>query len=56
MLRKQIDYDIKRGVDNVQWYNYIFPIMLTYTNKNEHTATGLTPAEATKEVNKLDVK
>ena len=30
--------------------------MLTYNNKNEHTATGLKPVEATKEVNKLDVK
>ena len=28
-LRTQIDYDIKRGVGNVRWHTYIFPIMLT---------------------------
>ena len=56
MLRKQIDYDIKRGIDNVQWHNYICSIMLTHNNKHEHTSTGLTPAEAIKEDNQLDVK
>ena len=55
MLRKHIEYDIKRGIDT-QWHNYIFPIMLTYNSKHEHTATGLTPAEARKEDNALDVK
>ena len=29
MLRTHIDYDIKTGVDNVQWHKYIFPIRLT---------------------------
>ena len=56
MLRKQIDYDIQRGVESVQWHNYIFPILLTYNNKNEHTSTGLTPTESTKQDNQLDVK
>ena len=40
----------------VQWHNYIFPILLTYNNKNEHSATGITPNEATKEDKQLEVK
>ena len=30
--------------------------MLTYNNKHDHTATGLTPTEATQEDNRLEVK
>ena len=55
MLRKRIDYDMQQGKE-VQWHNYIFPILLTYNNKNEHNTTGLTPADATKHENALDVK
>ena len=56
MLRKRIDYDVKQGKGNIQWIDYIFQIMLTYNNKNEHSAIGITPNEATKEDNHLDVK
>jgi len=56
MLRKRINDDIKQGKDNIQWHNYIFPIMLTYNNKYEHSATGLTPTEATKEDNAIEAK
>ncbi len=56
MLRKRINEDIKQGKDNIQWHNYIFPIMLTYNNKNEHTTTNMTPVEATKQDNALDAK
>jgi len=42
MLREKINDDIKGGV-NAQWHNYIFPIMLTYNNKNEHAAAKMTP-------------
>ena len=48
MLRKRINDDIKQGKDNIQWHNYIFPIMFTYNNKYEHSTTRLTPSEATK--------
>ena len=51
MLRKRIDNDIKQGRDNIQWIDYIFQILLTYDNKNEHSAIGLTPAQATKNEN-----
>ena len=56
MLRKRIDYDIEQGKENIQWIDYIFPILLTYNNKNEHSMTGMTPNEATKEDKHLDVK
>ena len=56
MLRKRINDDIKQGKDNIQWHNYIFPIMLTYNNKYEHSAIGLTPSEATKEDNTMEAK
>ena len=44
------------GVDNVQWTDFIFEILLTYNNKNKHSATGHTPAEAKKPSNEIDVK
>ena len=47
MLRKRIDNDIKKG-DAIQWSDYIFQIMLTYNNKNEHNSINMTPNEATK--------
>jgi len=57
MLRKRIDNDIKQGKDaDIQWTDYIFQIMLTYNNKNEHNAINMTPNEATKEDKHLDVK
>ena len=56
MLRKRINYDVKQGKETIQWVDYIFPILLTYNNKNEHNTINMTPAEATKEDNHLDVK
>ena len=55
MLRKRLDNDIKQG-NNIEWADYIFQIMLTYNNKNEHSAIKMTPNEATKEDKHLDVK
>ena len=56
MLRKRIDNDIKQGKDNIQWVDYIFQIMLTYNNKNEHNSINMTPNEAIKPDKQLDVK
>ena len=68
MLRKRLDNDIKQGKDNIledirrgeapsrQWVDYIFQIMLTYNNKNEHNSINMTPNEATKEDKQIDVK
>jgi len=56
MLRKRMDYDLEQGKENIQWTDYVFPILLTYNNKNEHSAIDMTPAEATKEDKHIDVK
>ena len=41
---------------NIQWIDYISPILLTYNTKNEHSAINMTPDEATKEDKRLGVK
>ena len=58
MLYKRIDNDINNGKNNIQWhtYIYIYPILLTQNNKNEHRSTGMTPAEATKSENETSVR
>ena len=56
MLRKRIDNDIKQGKDNIQWADYIFQVMLTYNNKNEHNSINMTPNEAIKPDKQFDVK
>ena len=52
-LYKRID---QGSVQNPQWTDFIFEIMLTYNNKNKHSATGMTPAEAAKPKNEVAVK
>ena len=48
---------LKHNKDNQQqWHEYIFQIMLTYNNKNVHSATGKTPNDATKTSNQIIVK
>ena len=56
MIRTRLNNDLKKGVGNVQWHNYIFPVLLTYNSKNEHRTTGMTPIEAAKEDKQPDVK
>jgi hypothetical protein len=52
-LYKRID---QGSAQNPQWTDFIFEIMLTYNNKNKHSATGMTPAEAAKPKNEIAVK
>ena len=52
MLYKRIDYDIKQGKKNIQWHNYIYPVMLVYNNKNVHSSIGKTPDQARKDDDK----
>ena len=47
-LFKRIEADENRGKQNIQWIDYILEIMLTYNNKDVHSATGQTPNEARK--------
>ena len=55
-LFKRVENDEKKGKENIQWTDYIFEIMLTYNNKDVHSATGLTPNEARKEKNEFKAK
>ena len=41
---------------NVQWTDFIFPILLIYNNKIKHSTTNHTPTEAKQEKNELSVK
>jgi len=41
--------------DNVQWTDFIYPILLTYNHKSTHSATGHTPVQARDKKNELNV-
>lgn len=53
---KRVENDEKKGKNNIQWIDYITEILLTYNNKDVHSATGLTPNEARKERNEFRAK
>ena len=55
-LFKRVEADEKRGKENIQWTDYIFEIVLTYNNKDKHSATGMTPQQARMKKNELEVK
>jgi hypothetical protein len=55
MMYARIDQG-KVKIDNPQWQNYIFEVMLTYNNKQKHSSTNKTPNEARKETHQADVK
>ena len=42
--------------EDVQWTDFIYPILLTYNNKNKHSTTNHTPAAARNQKNELNVK
>ena len=56
MLFKRVDADEKKGKVNIQWVDYIPEIMLTYNSKMVHSAHGMTPHDAHKKGNHLEVK
>ena len=53
MLFKRVEADEKKGKNNIQWTDYILEIMLTYNNKNIHSAINMTPKEASKKENEF---
>ena len=53
MLYKRIE---NSKDDNIQWGNFIYEILLTYNNKLVNSAHGLTPSEARKPKNEIEVK
>ena len=50
---KRVEADEKKGKKNIQWTDYILEIMLTYNNKNIHSATGMTPKQASEKTNEF---
>jgi hypothetical protein len=38
------------------WYEYLFPVLLTYNNKMVHSSTKFTPVEARRPINSIAVK
>ena len=56
MLFKRIEADEKKGKENIQWVDYLPQVLLTYNNKNIHSATGLIPNEARKKDNEFKAK
>ena len=48
MLYKRIKEDQNKGKENIQWTDYIYPILLTYDNKMKHSAIFMTPNKARK--------
>ena len=50
-LFKRIEADEKKGKKDIDWRDYILEIMLTYNNKDVHSATGQIPNEARKNKN-----
>ena len=55
-LFKRVEADKKNGKQNIQWTDYIFEILLTYNNKNIHSATKFTPKDARMKKNEFEVK
>jgi hypothetical protein len=53
MLYTRID---QGKVENPQWVDFVYPIMLTYNNKMVHSSIKMTPSEATKPSNAIDAK
>ena len=51
-LYKRIDH---AKDDKTQWVDLVFEILLTYNNKLVHSTTGMTPDDARKKKNELDV-
>ena len=55
-LFKRVEADEKKGKNNIQWTDYILEILLIYSNKDIHSAHGMTPKEAKNGENELKVR
>ena len=55
-LFKRVEFDEKKEKPNIQWIDYIPEIMLTYNNKDVHSATQMTPKEAREPKNMIKAK
>jgi hypothetical protein len=56
MLYKRIDGSKETKVEDPQWTDYNYHVLLTYNNKLVHSSTKMTPLNAIKKTNEVDVK
>ena len=56
MIDKRIESAKKRENQNKRWIDVLNPVLITYNYKNKHSATKMTPKDATKPSNHLQVK
>ena len=55
-LFKRIENDEKKGTENIQWVDYLPELILTYNNKDIHSAINMTPNQARKKENEFKAK
>ena len=56
MIEKRIESAKKRDSQDKRWVDVLYPVLITYNQKNKHSATKMTPKEAMKPSNQLQVK
>jgi hypothetical protein len=56
MLYKRIDSVKENNIGDPQWTDYNYQVLLTYNNKLVHSSTKMTPQDAAKQTNEVDVK
>ena len=56
MIDNRIESAKKRDNQDKRWIDVLYPVLITYNQKNKHSATKMTPKEAMKPSNHLQVK
>ena len=56
MLYKRTDSVRENNITDPQWTVYNYNVLLTHNNKLIHSSTKMTPRDATKRTNEVDVK
>ena len=56
MLYKRVDSVRENNIIDPQWTVYNYNVLLTYSNKLNHSSTKMTPKDAANQSNEVDVK
>ena len=56
MIDKRIESAKKKDSQDKRWVDVLYPVLITYNQKNKHSATKMTPKEAMKPYNQLQAK
>jgi hypothetical protein len=56
MIEKRIETAKKKDDEIKRWVDVLFPVLLTYNNKDKHSTINMTPNEARKPENELKVE